>query len=611
MASVKAPAKSSAKSRAKTAVESAAKSKSRAKTAAKSLTRQAATPKPVAGASPLARASEHLAAGALGAALDDLLAAWASHKASELASLVEALGAHVARALPAIDAKPRALDGPWREIADQRRSADVPRLVAAFEPATAKQILGWLDVLELFPPDPRIAAAAVAETTHFVSSSAGPTRTRAFRLVDKLADPGCIPLIEKAITRCRGMWNADELRDRLRKVLAKLSPAPALAASDKAAVATLAKTISKLAKGPAPDASVLDPAPRASSGADAIADRLLREVYDDPASDGPRLVYADFLQQAGDPRGELIALQLQPALTRAQDKRVQALVRDKQNLARWLGPLVAVVRAPVFARGFLHACKVELATAKHHALLADPAWATVEQVRAIDPAVLVSPAMRALRHVVGMPVEQLVSLVAHPQPLALERISEIPFTTYAGREAAKLGADNSAAWKALATVGALGKLRDVGMLVSWDLEESMLVPSGVDWLLRSKLGKQLRSLSLQFRDAIPRVVDWMPVFRSHPTLEQLELCAGYMEKTGMKIHFSVRIERAKSKLAISVECTNDYWTTEWPEMFAELPQPSAPVLSIIFRGKAGDVAALREQVSGLHARFERVDLTTA
>src|SRR5678816_2068824 len=36
---------------------------------------------------------------------------------------------------------------------------------------------------------------------------------------------------------------------------------------------------------------------------------LLQSVYATPDDDAPRLVYADVLQQAGDPRGELIVLQ--------------------------------------------------------------------------------------------------------------------------------------------------------------------------------------------------------------------------------------------------------------------------------------------------------------
>src|SRR5207248_7122270 len=48
---------------------------------------------------------------------------------------------------------------------------------------------------------------------------------------------------------------------------------------------------------------------KAQEGARSEQD-LLAAVYADPESDEPRAVYADWLQERGDPWGELIALQL-------------------------------------------------------------------------------------------------------------------------------------------------------------------------------------------------------------------------------------------------------------------------------------------------------------
>jgi uncharacterized protein (TIGR02996 family) len=576
---------------------------------AKSLPPPKPAPKVSSSASPLQRAKDHLESGRLGAALDDLLTAWAGHKAPELAALVDTLGAHIARALPAIDAKPRALDAPWREIADRHRAIDVPRLIAAFEPATGKQIAGWLEVLERFPPDPRIAAAALGVVPNFVASSAGPTRTRAFRLVERIADPSCLSLIDKTTQRCRPAWNAKDLAERLRKIAGKLPPVPALAASDKPLVGAMEKTIAKLAKGPAPEPSQLETEQR-SSGGDGTAAGLLREVYDDPASDAPRLVYADYLQQENDPRGELIALQLQPQLTRTQEQRVKALLRDKRNLARWLGPLVAVVHDPVFARGFLQACTVKLANAKHHELLADPAWATVETIRTSEAAVAAGPTMRSLRHVIAMPLEELAKLVDHPKPLAIETISGMPFTSYAGREADRLGDDNRAAWAKVATLGALRSLRDVEMSPSFDLEAELVTPAGLGWLLPAKLGKQLRSLTLVFESRMPRVNDWLPLFRSHSALERIELRRGHAEKSGFKLHLAVTIERAKSHLAIRVACTSaNYWNPKPEALFAEFPDAAVPTLAIRYCGTKPDkLPELRAYVAGLAKRFEQVDV---
>ena len=55
---------------------------------------------------------------------------------------------------------------------------------------------------------------------------------------------------------------------------------------------------------------------------------LLDAVYADPESDAARLVLADWLQENGDPRGELISLQL----SRAAGTR-EGRAREKELLA--------------------------------------------------------------------------------------------------------------------------------------------------------------------------------------------------------------------------------------------------------------------------------------
>jgi uncharacterized protein (TIGR02996 family) len=78
---------------------------------------------------------------------------------------------------------------------------------------------------------------------------------------------------------------------------------------------------------------------------------LLEAVFADPEADAPRIVYMDFLQQQGDPRGELIALQLAG----------KDLQRQRELLAlhaeTWLGDAAQLIdRAPAaydFERGFL------------------------------------------------------------------------------------------------------------------------------------------------------------------------------------------------------------------------------------------------------------------
>jgi len=504
----------------------------------------AAKPAAATGASPLARAADYLDSGRLGAALDELLAAWAASKTPALRELVIALGDHIARALPAIDAKPKSLDAPWREIADAIRPADVPRLIAAFERASSGQVLHWIDVLDRFPVDPRIAAGALSVIPQFVSSSAGPTRTRAFRLIEKIADPAAP--IETAVQRTKSAWNATELRERLRKIADKTPPATPLAKDEEAKAAALAKAIAKLAKGPAPTEDALAGAPAKPTATPTTSKSttaaLLRQVYDDPASDEPRSIYADALQQDGDPRGELIALQLQPKLTGVLEKRVRELV--KTHGAQWLGPLVAIVDDPVFERGFLQACTVSLSNDTHRALLDDPAWATVEEIRTTEVEVVTAPTMRSLRRVSGLRAEDVAVLAAHDQPLALESITAVPYTMYVGREAQKLGRNNRPAWDRIIQVGALDKLVELGIIVQFRLEAELATPDAAAFLLKSRLGQQLRSLWLHFEHHLPARAPWLGVFATNPALEWIELRRGQSTKKGHHLDEIVRIERS-------------------------------------------------------------------
>src|SRR5262249_15507846 len=68
-------------------------------------------------------------------------------------------------------------------------------------------------------------------------------------------------------------------------------------------------------------------------------------IRENPADDRARMVYADFLQDRGDPRGEFIALQL----SKKEPKRAAQLL-DKHG-KRWLGAIGSAVADMRFERG--------------------------------------------------------------------------------------------------------------------------------------------------------------------------------------------------------------------------------------------------------------------
>ncbi|MCA9673292.1 MAG: hypothetical protein KC503_47205 [Myxococcales bacterium] len=118
---------------------------------------------------------------------------------------------------------------------------------------------------------------------------------------------------------------------------------------------------------------------------------------------------SDRLLEHGDPRGELIALQLVDNPSKAQLRRVEALI--KANLRAWLGPLHdAMARgSAVFRRGFVRELGLEQKAAKQVAALRGAeAWATVERLDVSmwpDDAVVAllgDPLLDNLRHVEGI-----------------------------------------------------------------------------------------------------------------------------------------------------------------------------------------------------------------
>lgn len=537
----------------------------------------------------LVAAGRHLEAGAYAAALDGLLGSWEQHRAAETADLIDTLGAWLAGALPPIAGKRTTIDAAWRDIGEHLRPADVPRLIPALDLGSAPQLEGWLDVLvDRFPIDPRLCAPAIELGMKFVSSTAGPTRTRAFRLAEKIADGRCIPQIEKLIAKRSDAWNAKELRDRLRKMLAKFAPPPPLAAADKPVVAALAKQIAKLAKQPAPAEGVLFAAAGKSTRGIRDAD-VLAEVLANPADDGARLVYADILQQRGDPQGELIALQLQPSLTPAQQKRVDALVNNKAQVAKWLGPLAAVVHEPVFRRGFLAEAKLVLKTARHHTeLMQHPSWATVERIDTKAVSAVGSPAMISLRRVHGLPIEDVAELVKQTKPSLLDELGGLVWDPEGELDD---GAAHLAAWDALTSVGALTSVRSLGIDVRWQTVQARGIgPAVFDWLIHSRLGKQLERLSVFFSNESPEVAAWLPVFET-TQLAQITLRSDAYNfgPSSRPITFAVTARRDGARFAIELQLARIFNKGDatfklevryLSSLLAGFPIASAPALTV-------------------------------
>jgi uncharacterized protein (TIGR02996 family) len=109
----------------------------------------------------------------------------------------------------------------------------------------------------------------------------------------------------------------------------------------------------------------------------------LAAIYAQPDDDAPRLVYADALQERGDARGELIALQIRLA-TEAGEPAMRVREREllREHGDAWLGELSPIVLAPfAFERGFLAMVTIDGRKLELVERLADdPSWATIRRV---------------------------------------------------------------------------------------------------------------------------------------------------------------------------------------------------------------------------------------
>jgi uncharacterized protein (TIGR02996 family) len=87
-------------------------------------------------------------------------------------------------------------------------------------------------------------------------------------------------------------------------------------------------------------------------------DAFLEAIIADPNDDALRLIYADWLDERDDPRGEFIRVQIELATLPSDDARRASLVERERRLlnahqAQWLGPVAEVVETAQFRRGLL------------------------------------------------------------------------------------------------------------------------------------------------------------------------------------------------------------------------------------------------------------------
>jgi uncharacterized protein (TIGR02996 family) len=84
---------------------------------------------------------------------------------------------------------------------------------------------------------------------------------------------------------------------------------------------------------------------------------FLRAIIESPNDDVPRLVYADWLEERGDPRSEFIRVQCALKRPHAPQDHARLAAREKELLeaheATWAKPVRRLVKQWAFTRGFI------------------------------------------------------------------------------------------------------------------------------------------------------------------------------------------------------------------------------------------------------------------
>jgi uncharacterized protein (TIGR02996 family) len=182
----------------------------------------------------------------------------------------------------------------------------------------------------------------------------------------------------------------------------------------------------------------------------------LAAIVANPANDTPRRDYAARLEERGDPRGELIALQL------ARVERGETVSERERTLvaqvgSRVLGPLALYLESFALERGFLARCRVAEGTMIPEALCSDPVWGTVEDIASVDPRVLTSPALTAAR-IARVDGRALARLLYHDGTSSYDTL--LP---YRGTHGIALALGSRRDWDELLDARALPRLRALAL----------------------------------------------------------------------------------------------------------------------------------------------------
>jgi len=250
-----------------------------------------------------------------------------------------------------------------------------------------------------------------------------------------------------------------------------------------------------------PPAPVAPPLPIAISADAATAVALRAAIFSKPACDDARIVYADYLADRGDPRGELITLQIARSKTGgAASEREQALAKEVPAEAR---AIIDYLLHYELRRGFLARAIVGPAPVPA-AVIDDLAWATVEEITCEDVAVLVGRRLTAAH--ANIDGSQLAALARHAFRLPFQAIADTTRTVMNVQYHTGVELRDPQDWHAVMEVGGLAGLRELA------INGEVCDHDTIERLLTSALGNQLEYLEVDVGIADADTAWWRSCF---------------------------------------------------------------------------------------------------
>ncbi len=217
---------------------------------------------------------------------------------------------------------------------------EVARVLAAEWPGTWQTALPMLEAILKLPDDPRVAKelAKQVDLTRYDTWTSESFYRPLFSKLNSISDVRQLPLLEAQLARTKTYYYQRDMRPLEERSVAHHRTLTVKPLSDEA------QQLIDLLEEPYAGVAAREKTSK-KSGAE-----LLEAVYANPHDLGARVVYGDWLTEQGDPRGELISLQLAAPSDKSTRKQ-QALI--KKHWKTWLGPLADWFRdAPRFEAGF-------------------------------------------------------------------------------------------------------------------------------------------------------------------------------------------------------------------------------------------------------------------